>query len=100
MLLRAVQRKLCSYYGHIGTIYKYTDYQGVLTIQFSLHAKAPFVTITKYVHYASVLISSVLINKFHCISVKLNDHLNRDKVGLGFHDLNNCFEQLQLSTTK
>ena len=46
------------YYGHIGTIHKCPDYQVVPIIQFSLHAKAPFVTITKcvYVDYADVLI--------------------------------------------
>ena len=44
------------YYGCIGTIYKCPDYQGVLIIQFSLHAKAPFVTVTKCVDYAGVLI--------------------------------------------
>ena len=46
------------YYGCIGTIYKCPDYQVVLIIQFSLHAKAPLVTITKcvYTDYASVLI--------------------------------------------
>ena len=44
------------YYGRIGTIHKCPDYQGVLIIQFSLHAKAPFVTITKHVDYAGVLI--------------------------------------------
>ena len=43
------------------------DYQGVLIIQVSLqmHAKAPFVTITKCVDYAGVIISSVLIKIFH-----------------------------------
>lgn len=42
--------------GHIGTIHKCPDYQGVLIIQFSLHAKAQFATITKCVNYAGVLI--------------------------------------------
>ena len=46
------------YYGYIGTIHKCPDYQVVLIIQFSLHAKTPFVTITKcvYVDYAGILI--------------------------------------------
>ena len=40
----------------IGTIHKYPGYQGVLIIEFSLHAKAPFVTIAKCVDCACVLI--------------------------------------------
>ena len=44
--------------------------------------------------------SSIHINMFHCISVELNDHLNREKVGLGLHVLSNCFEVLHVSTTK
>ena len=48
------------YYGCIRIIHKYPDYQVVLIIQFSLHAKAPLVTIIKclytYVDYAGVLI--------------------------------------------
>ena len=46
------------YYGHIGTIHKCPDNQVFLIIQFSLHAKAPFVTITKFVYidYAGILI--------------------------------------------
>ena len=46
------------YYGCIGTIHKCPDYQVVPIIQFSLHAKAPFVIITKFVYldYAGVLI--------------------------------------------
>ena len=49
----------------------------VLIIRFSLHAKAPFVSITKCVDYAG---TGVFINMFHCISVELNDCLNRDNV--------------------
>ena len=67
------------YYGCIGIIHKCPDYQVVLIIQFCLHAKAPFVTITKCVDYAGVLFSSIHINMFHCISVELNDHLNGGK---------------------
>ena len=69
------------YYGHIGTTHKCPHYQVLLIIQFNLHAKAPFVTITKCisVDYAGVLILRVHINMFHCISVELNNHLNRDK---------------------
>ena len=44
------------YYGHIETIHKCPDYLSVLIIQFSLHAKVLFVTITKCVDYAGVLI--------------------------------------------
>ena len=44
------------YYGCIGTIHKYPDHQGVLIIQFSLHTKAPFMTMTKCVDYTGVLI--------------------------------------------
>ena len=44
------------YYGRIGTIHKCLDYQGDLIIQFSLHAKAPFMTMTKCTDYAGVLI--------------------------------------------
>ena len=56
MLLRAVQWNLCIMHGFIGTIHKCHDYQDVLIIQFSLHAKAPFMTITKCVDYAGVSI--------------------------------------------
>ena len=52
----------------------------VLIIQLSLHAKAPFVTITKCVDYGGVLILSVLFNMFHCIFVELSDCLNRGNV--------------------
>ena len=54
----------------------------VQIIQFSLHAKAPFVTITKCVDYIMQvsLFLSVLFNMFHCKSVELNDCLNRDNV--------------------
>ena len=48
-------------YGHTGTIHKCPDYQGILIIQFSLHAKAPFVTIPKCVDYAGVLIFKCLV---------------------------------------
>ena len=85
------------YYGRIGTIHKCPDYQVVPIIQFSLHAKASFVTITKYVY---IDYASLHINVFYCISVKLNGHLNREKVGLSLHVLSNCFEVLQVSTTK
>ena len=44
------------YYGCIGTIHRCCDYQGVLIIEFSLHAKALFVTITKCVDYEGVRI--------------------------------------------
>ena len=44
------------YYRCNGATHKCTDYQGVLIIQLSLHAKAPFVTITKCVDYAGVII--------------------------------------------
>ena len=44
------------YYEHIETINECPDYDGVLIIQFSLHAKPPFVSITKCVDYAGVLI--------------------------------------------
>ena len=44
------------YYACIGIIHKCPDYQCVLIIQFSLHAKAPFMTIIKCVDYAGVLI--------------------------------------------
>ena len=44
------------YYGRIGTIHKCPDYQCVLIIQFSLHAKTPFITMTKCVDYAGVFI--------------------------------------------
>ena len=49
------------YYECIGTIHKCCpDYHGVLIIQFSLHVKGPFVTITRCVDYASVLIFKCL----------------------------------------
>ena len=68
------------HYGlHIATIHKCPDYQGVQIIQFSLHAKVPFVTTTKCIDYMVFYFSSVLINIFHCISVELNDCLNRYK---------------------
>ena len=50
------------YYGHIGTIHKYPDYQSVLLIQLQvslqMHAEAPFETISKCVdyNYSGVLI--------------------------------------------
>ena len=46
------------YYGCTATIHKCPNYQVVPIIQIILHAKAPFVTITKcvYIDYASVLI--------------------------------------------
>ena len=45
------------YYGHIGTIHKCTDYQGVPDYQVSLqvHSKAHFGSMTKYVDYAGDL---------------------------------------------
>ena len=57
------------YYVNIGTIHKFPDYQVVLVILFSLHAKVLFVTVPKcvYVDYVGLLI------------FKLNDHLNSDK---------------------
>ena len=42
--------------GSFETIHKYPDYQCILIIQFSLHAKAPFMTMTKCVDYAGVLV--------------------------------------------
>ena len=54
------------------------DYQGVLVIQFSLHAKAPFMTITKCACRLCTevsLIPSVHINMFHCISVELQGRI-------------------------
>ena len=63
MLLRAVQWNLYImdtlepiYNGCIGTIHKCPDYQCILIFQFSLHAKAPFMTMTEYVDYAGVLV--------------------------------------------
>ena len=63
ILISSVKYPLCCcelvepmYYGRIGTIHKCPDYQGVLIIQFSLHAKAPFLTMTKCVDYAGILI--------------------------------------------
>ena len=47
MLLTAVQWKLCIMDTLEPFINVLHDYQGVLVIQFSLHAKAPFMTITK-----------------------------------------------------
>ena len=46
------------YYVNIGTVHKCPDYQVVLVILFSLHAKALFVTVTKcvYVVYVGLLI--------------------------------------------
>ena len=70
MLLRVVQWNPCI----MDTL------ESVLIIQFSLHAKAPFMTITMCVGYAGVHILSVLFNMFHCISVELNDCLNTDDV--------------------
>ena len=49
------------YYGHLGTVHKCPDYQGVLIFQVSLYDKAaPFGTITKYVDYAGVFIFKCL----------------------------------------
>ena len=63
------------YYGHLGTNKKCHDYRGVLIFQVGLYDKAPFGTITKCVDYAGVLIfSSVLINRFHCISMCAYTH--------------------------
>ena len=47
MFLTAVQWKLCIMDTLEPFINVLHDYQGVLVIQFSLHAKAPFMTITK-----------------------------------------------------
>ena len=44
------------------------DYQGVLIIQVSLYDKAPFGTIPKCVDMQVFLVSSVLINRCHCIT--------------------------------
>ena len=52
------------YFGCIGAIHKCPDYQGVLIIQFSLHATAPYVTITKCVDYAGVIIFNCPIKTF------------------------------------
>ena len=73
MLQRVVQRNPCI----MDTLEAFIS---VLIIQFCLHTKAPFVSITKCVDYAGVLIFSVLFNMFLCISVELNDCLNRDNV--------------------
>ena len=54
------------YHGHLGIIQKSPDNQGVLIFQVSLYDKATFGTITKCVDYAGVLISGVLIKRFHC----------------------------------
>ena len=72
MLLIAVQLNLCIMDTLGPFISVSPDFQGVLIIQVSLqiHAKAPFVTIIKCVDYAGVLISSVLIKRFHCISAE------------------------------
>ena len=60
MLLRAVHAVQLVYYGHIGTIHKYTDYQGpvylIIQVSLQVHAKAYFGTMTKCVDYAGVLI--------------------------------------------
>ena len=56
------------YYGNPGTNKKCPDYQGVLIFQVSLYDKAtPFGAITK-----CSLLSSVLINSFHCNRVWLS----------------------------
>ena len=70
MLLRVVQWNPCI----MDTLEAFIS---ILISQFNLHAKALFVIITKCVDYAGVLI---LFNMFHCISVELNDCLNRDNV--------------------
>ena len=44
------------YYGHFETIHKFSDYQCILIIQFSLYAKALFMTMTNCVDCAGVLI--------------------------------------------
>ena len=44
------------YYGHLGTIQKCPDYQGVLIFQVSLYDKAPFGTINKCVDYTDVFV--------------------------------------------
>ena len=54
MLLRVVQWNPCI----MDTLEAFIS---VLIIQFSLHAKAPFVTITKCVDYAGVLIFKCLV---------------------------------------
>ena len=58
MLLRAVYVVQLVYHKHIRTIQKFSDYQGVLTIQVSLqiHTKAHFGIMAKCVDYAGVLI--------------------------------------------
>ena len=73
MLLRVVQWNPCI----MDTLEAFIS---VPIIQFNLHTKAPFVTITMCVDYADVLILRVLFNMFLCISVWLNDCLNRDNV--------------------
>ena len=67
MLLRVVQWNPCI----LDTLEAFISVQ---IIQLSLHAKAPFVTITKcvdYADYAGVLTLSVLFNMFHCKSVRV-----------------------------
>ena len=54
MLLTAVQWNPCIMDALEPFIHKCTDYQDVLIVQFSLHAKAPFMTITKCIDYAGV----------------------------------------------
>ena len=44
------------YYGHLGTIKKCPDYQGVLIFQVSLYNKALFGTVAKCVDYTGVRI--------------------------------------------
>ena len=51
------------YYGYLGTNHKGPDYQGVLIF---LYFEAPLGTVT--VDFAGVLISSVLMNRFHCMN--------------------------------
>ena len=55
MLLRVVQWNPCI----MDTLEAFISV--LINIQFSLHAKTPFVTITKCVDYAGVLISKCLV---------------------------------------
>ena len=40
------------YCGHLGTIYKCPDYQGIQIFKVSLYDKAPFGTVIKHMDYA------------------------------------------------
>jgi len=51
------------YYEYLGISLKYTDYQGVLVFQVSLHVKGYH---NKCPHYKGVPIFRALISRFHC----------------------------------